>query len=290
MRDLLTLALSWVCRHPILWDWQKNVTCIGHQIGMGGILSMPAPQYPPILYQGGLPFTQWFKLASSVKEINELCRLFEGIPESWIEWVECHLTRASKLGIMLDKPLNYRRSLLWNGIISLQEGKFICDVVENAIRHKLLECLTASQTNIAQLSRSIPGYDDILFDFGKKRSNIVMASNKDIMLNFTLYQLTEMIVRNWKFMGKLTPRITGFNQIFWSHKHCRDVNRFQSDTKIIRNYRNTISHSRNLLAKHELRELYDVSQVWLKAIQVDLDEKISIYRKKRPLFLTGISR
>jgi len=250
---------------------------------------MLVPQYSPIIFKSGFPYSEWIKHASSVKEVNQLYKIFNGTPRSWIEWVEEQLVKSCNNGIKIENQVNYRRSLLQNGIISLQEGKFICDSTENAIRHKFLECLSISDIRLLQVLKSVPDYKTILESYNTSQRDIYLATNHNILIGFTFYQLTETIVRNWKCMKGLSPRITGFNQIFWSHKHCRDVNKFQNDFKTIREYRNIIAHSRKLLTSNEVQKIYDISQVWLKPMGIDLDDKIQAYRKKRPYFLSHLT-
>jgi hypothetical protein len=81
------------------------------------------------------PYSDWMRLTKSYNECEVLGPALSGIPKPWIEWAErIASSHERRRGDAIRSPLKFRMSVLWNGIVLLQEAKFICDTLENALR------------------------------------------------------------------------------------------------------------------------------------------------------------
>ena len=234
------------------------------------------------------PYSDWLKLATNAEDYIILAKTISGIPKPWIEWVEKQTNDAYKRGVGINKPLTYRMTALWNGIILLQETKFICDVLENSLRQAFFSHASKLSLNYGEIKNSIPNENDLSNQFkNEKKLNIQNDSpiTASLLLHFTFYQVTETITRNWKYISSKKINKIGFSKLFWNEPKCRDKNLFQKDMKKIRLTRNNIAHSKTLFKNHEAQYLYEIACTWLSPLSVELKERVLTYRRERPRFL-----
>jgi hypothetical protein len=237
------------------------------------------------------PYKEWLQLATTEKEYFDLIRSFYGLPKSWIEWAEKQVTANVKRGIRLQNPLAYRLSILWSGIILLQENKFICDTVENAFRQCFTDHVSASQITYHDLLPTIPDGGKLKskyeFDVGSSIDPTSVVPS-DFIFSFTFYQLAETMARNWEYRTKPNARRLCVATLFWNEPRCRDVNLFRKCMKTIREYRNAVAHSKQLFIPSETQKLYEIALIWLEPLGVRLDQKVRAYRSRRPNFLQDL--
>jgi len=244
---------------------------------------MPGPQNSslPISFQG-YPYSVWRSYAKTYNEYMVLLKIFRGVPQNWIEWAERRVLSSEKRGVIIKNPLEYRVSILWNGIISLQESKFICDVLENAFRQSVIEFI---------ITRKII-YDEIeIANWKKFRDKFVFLPNtvvpSGLILNMTLGELTETMLLNWSSVRRAKDK-PGFSEIFLNNPICLIEHIFRKDMGRIKRYRNLIAHSNKLLNISESQKLFERVNFWLTPLQVDLKQKVLAYRDKRPMFLHDV--
>lgn len=264
---------------------------------------MPAPQTPPLISllslqdQSISPVSEWIQLIRTEKEYRELLLAVQGVPPAWLEWAEERVKAASRRGIEINSRIGYALSILWNGITLLQECKFLCDVFENALRTGFVHWVSVNQLSYAQLSSTIPGWGELVSEINHKLPHLLPPEPATIFQprvvgEFTFYQLTETMARNWKRVrpGNSNCRFSpkGFCTLFRHDPHCRDVSMFQRHMKAIRQTRNDVAHSRRLLSIDEVKNVYHLIGLWLKPLNVELMRKIVIYRNNRPNFLRDL--
>jgi len=156
-------------------------------------------------------------LTRSYKECISLGSALAGVPKPWIEWVEHVVSRRECRGPTIRKRLPYRLAILWQGITLMQEAKFICDQLENALRQLIyLHCQKHNvswRTIRASISKYSQAEDRLI-----KQSNIIIdvdeAAQPSLLLRFTFYQTTELIARNWRSISGASPSIVGFGTAF----------------------------------------------------------------------------
>jgi hypothetical protein len=238
------------------------------------------------------PYRDWMGLVRSYKECMLLGPNLCGIPKPWIEWTEIIVSSRERRGSTVRNPLAYRLSLMWEGIILLQEAKFICDTLENALRQ--LICAHCARQSVLwhDLRKTVPEYwkaeERVLKDSG-----IVVAESHVIppplLLHFTFYQTTETIARNWKRIPGTPSDLAGFGNAFRRHKERRDVHSFTNDMKVLRAARNRIAHSRELFQRHETQNLFALAERWLTPLDLTVSARIIDYRRRRPRFLETLA-
>lgn len=248
----------------------------------------PSPRNSSFIYPNSKesPYRDWLELAKTEREISWLLEIFRGVPQVWIEWVEKQAEAQVKRGVMIEKALEYRMATLWNGIILLQEGKFICDSVENALRQSFLTHIAINHITYSDLLPSVPNNRDIARTYEARCGDIAPTAlvDLDFILITSFYEITETIARNWKYISKCTSSKLGFNKVFQG-TYCRDCNNFRRDMRKIRTFRNTIAHSKELLSPQEVQSLYELANRWLVSLGVELNSRIITYRDRRPKFL-----
>jgi hypothetical protein len=248
---------------------------------------LPSPQASSLLTSGNIR-SPWTQLASTAEEFFTLERSLRGIPPEWIDWVEKRAAADARRGVRIRSPLAYRLSNLWRGMIALQECKFLCDLLENSIRQGFASHAAAHQIRWADLCWSIPQLKQWpIIDSREAAGNPLL--NSSLLTRFTFYQLTETMLRNWKEV-KAAPSgvLPGFRLLFWTSSRCRNEANFRDDLKRVRGVRNDIAHLKRLLLPTESQAIYDISRCWLSTLEIDVNERIRLYRFKRPRFLQEV--
>jgi hypothetical protein len=264
---------------------------IMYRIGMESAMRKPSPQalslsLNPIFSE--YPYNQWIKYCINTQELKELAELFQSLPIFWIKSIEQKVNQMVKRNFTISKPLYYRISLLWSSILVLQESKFICDNVENSLRQVFISHLMRYKIKYFELEKFVPNYDAIKGKYEKNTRESIdenLEVEPNFIISFSSYELTESICRKWT---KLNGNTVGFGMYFKHYKRCRDRNVFRRDMKCIRIVRNGISHSNRLFTHEEIQKIYFLADKWLQPLSVNLDKKISSYRKLRPHFLDDI--
>lgn len=255
---------------------------------------MASPLHSSLLYNPHIreePYLTWLNFSTTAEDYLELATTLSGIPKPWIEWVENQVNRRLERGIVIKKPLSYRLAILWNGIILLQETKFICDVLENAYRQGFYSHCSKLKLKFSDLESSIPSYKQVAWQYMKEENvkidNEALVS-AEFLSCFTFYQLTETMVRNWKkiFIGKGNRE--GFVTLFWKDVCCRDSKLFSKDMRCIRQVRNKIAHSKTLFYVGETQKIYQLACKWLPPLSVELKTRVIGYRRERPRFLENL--
>lgn len=256
---------------------------------------MASPLDSSLLYNPHLreePYLNWLDYSTTTGEYLRLAATLSGIPKPWIEWVENQVSQHLERGILIKNPLPYRLSILWNGIILMQETKFICDVLENAYRQGIYSHCSRLKVKALNLRASIPSFSQIVGQYTKEtkiridKEAIIPA---EFLSCFTFYQLTETMVRNWKKIINRKEKGDGFASLFWSDVKCRDSNLFSKEMKYIRQARNKIAHSKVLFSSGETQIVYRIACKWLNPLSVELKTRVMDYRRERPRFLENLT-
>ncbi len=250
---------------------------------------MPIPQLSSLLLKTkGLPIISptvslWLDLVASEAEFSSLCTALRGIPAGWVDWTEAIVNRAIVRGITVSKPLPYRLAVLLNGIVNLQECKYLVDAMENALRVEALEHARREGIGLNDIIKTVPEHWKMI---------PVPASLPQLIASSSFYQLTELFIRNWEHVWVYSkPRknaVPGFWKVFQSNGRCRDVKQFRRAMTSARSYRNTIAHTKRLFAFADIDQLYVRMYQWFKAMHLDIDSRIMTYRGMRPRFLDGL--
>ena len=191
------------------------------------------------------PYAGWAAYCTSVTEVLRLADLLKGISPAWIEWAERRVRAAEVRGVRLRKPLAYRVGVLWNGIIHLQEAKFICDALENALREAATRHLAMYNVPLAVVAPALPA--------GRSTANPRDVNDQlqralgAWLRSLTFYQLTELYARFWMSLPAVDAVAPGFRHAFSRPARCRSVAAFQTDMA-------TIRHRRNEIALHQPAE------------------------------------
>ena len=249
---------------------------------MGGCLRMPSPQAPSF-HPATSVETDWAQLAATLPEFMRVRKSLCGVPHDWLEWVEKRTARRTARGVAIHKPLQYRMACLLSGVVLLQEGKFLADLVENSLRFAFVQHTTMHDCALDLWLHSVPGSKQLQSRIGDS------GSINSAVLEFDFYQITETMARNWKWIGDGANRKPGFRFLFWKQPCCRDVNAFRRDTTAVRKLRNTIAHSKQLLTRDHVAMLFRISSRWLDPLQVNVLQRIRDYRERRPLFLSDLA-
>jgi hypothetical protein len=260
---------------------------------MEGDVSLSTPHSPSILQllasqtHNASPVSDWLKNASTAEEEVALLATVDGIPLVWLKWAHGEMCRREKHHYKIHSQIDYAINTILNGLIILQESKFICDVLENALRSSIINFILLKKITYKQLYP--PNYlKKIRIAESKFPDDPSVVVSSDFIINTDFSQLKQTIALNWdsNFYGyRYCPADKGFRSLFWSSVQCRDVNLFQSDMDRIRRYRNSIAHSRRLFSIEELLDLNKLVGKWLSPLNIQLMDKIIAYRKNRPNFL-----
>jgi len=231
------------------------------------------------------PFSYWLNLTTTRDEFENLRKTLQGIPKFWVEWAEKQVKSREDRGVKIDKPLAYRLSVLWHGIILLQEGKFICDVTENAFRQSFIQHTIDNQ--IAYADIQFVGWDEVKPRFEKGRGTIVLSSIPSInfLCLFSFSQLIWTMYNNWDRTKKEKP---GFKNLFLKGSSCKNRNTFIGSANIIKDYRNEIAHSKKLFTPEEIQKLYKNAHIVLKPLDIEIEQRVLSYRGLRPRFLEDL--
>lgn len=256
---------------------------------------MPTPRTPSLTsilasqVEISPPVCDWIQELKTEEELVRLLLTVRGIPTSWLEWAEKKAKSVEKRKGVLQYRVGYVLSTLWSGVTLLQECKFLCDLLENALRTGFINWVVLNKVTYGHLTPTIPSWRKITDRNPHLRLNDgSMPFPAGAVIEFDFYQLTETIVRNWRFIP--APRTTyqsvrGFCNLFRHDARCRDVAVFERHMKFVRGVRNDIAHSKRLFDIGELRKLNKVVCTWLKPLNIELMEKVAIYRSRRPNFL-----
>lgn len=255
---------------------------------------MSAPHSPSIISllkaqtHASPPVSDWLSKASSEDETLTLLTSIQGIPLVWLEWANDQITKKENQQYPIGSQLDYALATISNGVTYLQESKFLCDVLENALRSAVINFILLHGITYRQLYPP-----NFLKKIRNLESKIPVDSGKQVIspsfiLDTGFEQLRRTIALNWKTISPRTnylKEIDGFGRLFWEPVACRDLNLFNSDMDKIRDYRNSIAHTRRLLTKEDLLKLNKLVCKWLQPLDVELLKKVVAYRKARPFFL-----
>ena len=237
------------------------------------------------------PYRKWAQLSKTSDEFFKLGSSLSGIPRPWMEWVERIVVAREKRGTPIENPLAYRIAILWDGITHLQEVKFVCDTLENALRQLLVAHSQRHCVPWSELRKCIPRSSEI-----SKRIERNGGSNiKDeqiipisFVLNFTFGETTQLIHKNWDRIAGADKVKPGFKNVFWHRRRLRDANYFLREMNRLKKARNRVAHSNGLFQFQETMGLYILAERWLEVLDMTLSDKIIRYRSKRPRFLENI--
>lgn len=233
-------------------------------------------------------YAAWANRCTSVAEVVALSNLLSGVPAEWIEWAERRAVAVEARGVHIRKPLGYRITVLWNGIIHLQESKFICDALENTLREAANRCLSKEGVELGALLSSLPRNQEKQTSSRDSRAAAI-PRNVDNLCSLSFYQLTELYARFWMTMLIGDRRLSGFRQVFVPPARCRSADAFRADMATIRHRRNDIAHSKKLPLPSETQELYRLACLWLSSLGLQLSDRVKVYRSYRPRFLRDLT-
>lgn len=232
------------------------------------------------------PYNDWIQLTKTKADLEFLLRAFHVIPKEWLTWVDKKIESSQSRGYKIIRPLEYRLNTLWNGIILLQETKYICDVLENAIRQLILNHIDTYELTYHDFSEFVFRWKKIMEKYESNNCKIDHQEkvSTQFLMTLSFHQLTEIIYAGWTKVSH-KPTIIGFGNYFRRIKNCRDLNVFRREMDIIRKNRNLIAHSHKLFSKDEAQNLFEYANKWLIPLGVNLSEKVVTYRSQRPRFL-----
>lgn len=269
-------------------------TRLNRRIGTGRTPKPPTLRHLP-LYQrslihdldGPLP-ASWSALANTADELNRLHHAVRGVPTEWLEWTaQIVRKRVERLGAP-NSIMDFHLSVLRNGLIQFQESKFLCDIMENALRSAFVCKSRQHQLDGQFIYSKIPcrNNSDVWQELAiKMKESCDENTVAKLVSVMTFYQLHYTITTFWTELPSGKNGCTGFHSLFTASKHCLDGNLFKHDMGHINRIRNTIAHSKELLQPHQVRSLAQLVDKWLSPMGVILQERVSAYRQERPRFL-----
>lgn len=247
-------------------------------------MSTPSPQPSSLLLSPNPEQLDWGQLARTISEFLALREQIRGVPHGWVQWVERRSLSRLTRGKPIRFPLPYRIACLQSGIMLLQESKFLTDVFENALRYSVVQHLSDHEAPVAVLLATVPQSTQL-------RDRIAGKSTaSEIVLELDFYQLTELIFRNWKWIGIKKNRVPGFCALFWSTLSCRDCHAFRRDATLVRKLRNVVAHSKQLVTQDQVSKVYGICRRWLMPLAINIDDRVFQYRQRRPGFLSDLHR
>jgi len=123
----------------------------------------------------------------------------------------------------------------------------------------------------------VPGWQDVRESWEASSGRQLREEHPpsyNLLATLTLYQLTELIARNWKRpAGTSQPgmklRQRGLRNLFKAGgRRKKEVNTFRRDMKQIRYQRNVIADSKNLVSPEDCQRLYILTTDWLEMLGV----------------------
>ncbi len=267
------------------------------RIGKEGVLSMPTSRSPSLISllssntHSTPPVCEWIKSATTEQEMTALLLAVQGIPSAWLEWTEKEVKLIESRDREIQSRVAYALATLWNGVTLLQECKFLCDVLENALRTGFICYVLLNKITYAQIYP--PKYQEKIRNISKLiGDDPTSVVHPGFIFETGFEQLTKTMALNWKSIPSAdldckTP-LDGFSSLFWDEVRCRDVNLFQNHMSTIRKARNDVAHTKRLFSNSELRELSKLVCIWLKPLNVEIMQKVAAYRNNRPRFLQDL--
>jgi len=235
------------------------------------------------------PYRDWLSLTKTAGKYFALAHTLSSFPPAWIKWADRKALLCSRRGFVTKDPIAYRMAILWNGIILLQESKFLCDMMENSLRigvyrHCVLRAVPLQSIYVRSWERTRSRFEK---DYKTKLD--LSAPIPELMLSSMDFGLIpQLITDNWRRI-KLSPSFEiGFGDLFWRKRACRDKNLFAHDMGVIREAHNALAHSKKLFEETEVLRIYSVVQRWLDAIDIGLAPRIAQYRQHRRDYLAEI--
>jgi hypothetical protein len=132
----------------------------------------------------------------------------------------------------------------------LQETKFLCDTVENALRVAVARHSVHRNIALDEIQRQIPAWDRLAKSFERDHGQAISIQqpiSDALLAAMTFHQLTTLIKANWNRVSGAKLFKRGFADLFWHDRLCRDVNAFGRDMDNIRDgaYKTIVPGSRN---------------------------------------------
>jgi hypothetical protein len=202
------------------------------------------------------PYNDWIQFAKTLGELQDLLKTFHIMPKEWLSWVDAKVEKSIKRNIEIHDQLNYRLSILWNGVILLQETKYICDVLENALRQLITKHINTHDLTFKNFSEFVYRWKKIMENYEPNNGKVNLSNmiTTHFLMTLSFHQITEIIYAGWKTISTKSP-IPGFGIYFRGDKNCRDLNMFRRDMEIIRHSRNAIAHTHKLFSHEEAQNL-----------------------------------
>jgi hypothetical protein len=252
------------------------------------------PHISSFLYYGIYnepPYPKWIAKVQSKKELNQLFKVINSTPVTFSKWTEKKVEHLVKRGIVINNPINYRLSLMRQGLVLLQECKFLCDLVENTIRHIYYVHLTSQDLTFKDLDFIYPKWKLQKSQYEKdkliKVDDNSLVTN-EFILGMTFYDISTSIYKNWKHLGKSID-YNGFRIFFPAKGKYSNKEQFKNEViDIIRKRRNEIAHSKRLFTPDEALMLRNICQSWIDCLDFHFNVSLSSYRVSRPDFLKEI--
>jgi hypothetical protein len=252
-------------------------------------MSLHGPSlYPPALVLGQ-PYRDWLAGAKTAGEYARLASILTSFPESWLRWADSVARRRLRNRTDIANALGYRMAVLWRGIVMLQESKFLCDALENALRVCVQRYCEKEAIELGAIA--ISKWDRPLKTAARKIGAAIDKSQpipEALLVEFNFSDLTEGVAANWKVIKTARGQVRGFSLLFWSENCCRDKKLFIHEMNMVRDARNRIAHSTKLFEEAEMQSLFKIVKRWLAALNIDIEPRLHRYRKLRKDFLAEI--
>jgi len=235
------------------------------------------------------PYRNWMTLAQDYQQCTLLDRALFGIPEPWVRWADAVARARERRGSLIRSPLEYRLARLHDGMVLLQEAKYICDLVENVLRQVVVSHCTKQEITWEELRLNVRGIDKL--ELQALRNGIQQARHEaptlDFLLQATFYQTEHIAASCWTSFP-VKRKAAGFRTCFFHDRRCRESAVFVADMDHIRKVRNRIAHASGLFERYEVQFLFKLAQRWLSPLGINPSERVMRYRKDRPRFLEAL--
>ena len=240
------------------------------------------------------PISRWIENATCEQEIHTLLLSVQGFPCTWLQWADKRIRRARRRNRQINSESSYAIASIWNGLTVLQECKFLCDTLENALRFAFINFVTANRLSPTDL---FAPKSKLITRTKNRRPWLLETSDNlihpNLIFEADFAEIVETFTLHWKRVAlksrhERSPKI-GFRTLFWSDVHCRDVTLFYKHMNVVREIRNKVAHSRHLLSNSDLQRLTKYVIIWLRPLNVELMHKVNSYRVNRPNFLRELS-